>query len=313
MSAFVVREGCPACAHSSSQTLYRCSFQEPPVSTFLISYYGADAFAQVPPGDYQVESCDACNTLFQKQVGDEALLAQLYGDWLDFVIDPEAEIPTYRFSVHHPRLSRDGHEIMAAAATLGRTPSELVTLDFGMGWAEWARVAVALGCRSHGTDLSDNRMAYAAAHGVRTIAATELAGLGADLVNAEQVFEHVTEPRSVMRACADALAPGGILKIGVPAQADVRHQLAHGIISMPGIMPVHPLEHVNAFTKTALIALGAEQGLHPVKPGYRARYAYLRQRGWKPAKLANLLKEAARPFYTFRSKRSMTLWLRKIG
>lgn len=311
MSAFNYREVCPACAHPEAKTLYRCSFQEPPVSTFLTDYYGREAFEQIPAGDYQVDECTKCGTLFQRQVGDDDLLGRLYGDWLDFVTDPESEIDTYRFSVTHPRLSRDGHEIMAAAATLGRKTSELVTLDFGMGWAEWARVAAALGCTSYGTELSDNRMAYAASKGVRTVIGAELPGLNAHIVNAEQVFEHLTEPRAIMKACADALAPGGILKIGVPAQADVREHLARGDISMPGIMPTHPLEHVNAFTQAALAGLGAEHGLRTIRPGYGARYAYLWQGGWSMRQPGNALKEAARPFYTFRNKRSMSLWLRK--
>ena len=311
MTAFVPRRGCPACASEESRTLYRCAFQDEPLLGFLRTYYNSECAAALPPGTYQVEKCDRCATLFQAEVGDEQLLSLIYGEWLDHVRDPEAELPAYAFDVANPRLSRDGHEIMTAAAFLRRPLGSLTTLDFGMGWGGWARVAHQLGCRSFGCELSENRIAYARRHGVTTVSLREAETLNADLINMEQVLEHLTDPRAVVASLARALAPGGVLKIGVPQPTGAEEALANNRIRYPDIMPIQPLEHVNCFNAGALADLGREHGLRPVRPHLAARFAYLAHGGVDPRFPRNTLKEAIRPFYTFRSKRMLTMWLQK--
>lgn len=306
--AFETRDRCPACASPAVRTRYACRFDQPPIAPFLAQYYRADP--AVLDGTYRLDQCLSCSTFFQAEVGNAALLETLYTDWLDWQWDPLQD-PDYTFDVDHPRRSRDGHEIMAAARFLGRPLAALKTLDFGMGWAGWARVAASLGCDSVGFDLSPARMEFAARYGVRAPAPDETF----EFINTEQVFEHVTDPREVIRTLAAQLAPAGILKISVPSPHGVERLLA-GLAAGPGridaadIMPVHPLEHVNCYSRAGLIALAGDVGLEPVSH-FAAGFAFLGHRGsvasGDPRRTAKAL---ARPFFNRFNPRNHYLWFR---
>jgi SAM-dependent methyltransferase len=306
--AFETRDRCPACDSADVRTRYACRFDQPPIAPFLAAYYRADP--AVLDGTYRLAQCQSCGTFFQAEVGNSALLETLYTDWVDWHWDPLRD-PGYNFDVSHPRRSRDGHEIMAAARFLGRPLSALTTLDFGMGWAGWARVAASLGCDSVGFDLSPARLEFAARYGVRA----PVAGETFDFINTEQVFEHVTDPREVIRSLAVQLAPAGILKISVPSQHGVERLLA-GLaagterIDATAIMSVHPLEHVNCYSRAGLLALAADVALVPVNH-LAADFAFLVHRdSLAPGDLRRTAKSLARPFYNRLNPRNRYLWFR---
>jgi len=308
---FVRRESCPACGSHHTRVRYACRFDEPPISSFLTDYYRIDP--ALLDGVYELRQCSHCGTHYQAEVGDDALLETLYSDWIDFADIPATD-PQYVRDVAHPRYSRDGHEIMAAAAFLGRRLNDLRTLDYGMGWASWARIAASLGCDSAGFDLSPSRMTFAQQHGVRA----PRAGERFHFINTEQVFEHVTDPRGTIVDLADRLEPDGILKISVPSQFRLERLIrnlangsSHEIAN--DIMPAHPLEHVNSFSPAGLRALGALAGLVPVGVGLSA-FAFLRHSGTlNPGDPRQLAKAFLRLAHQRFNPKNMYVWLRRVG
>lgn len=287
--------------------MYRCAFSDPPISEFINDYYKEDLSV---PGEYRIECCRACGTMFQAEVGESALLSQLYSDWIK-AHEPEDDAG-FMFDVSHPRLSRDGHEILTAASFLNLALADMATLDYGAGWAGWARVAKSLGSQSHSFDLAPTRQAMAESHGI-------LPDNGSyHFINTEQVLEHVTDPEAVVGQLADKLRPGGILKVSVPSNrgvADTLRRLNDGQVTVTHdeIMPVLPLEHVNCFTREGLLALGKRFGLKEARPAYWHRFAFLRARGTidvrHPKRAA---KELVRPLWQWRNPANLYVWLRKI-
>ena len=312
---FQVRDRCPACESADSQTRYSCAFDRDPIASFLRGRYGIDT-ASLSAGNYELNECRSCGTMYQAEVGGRELLTELYSHWVGRTRPPEDD-PGYKFDVGNPLKSRDGHEIIAASALLGVPVDQMSVLDYGMGWASWARIAAELGCRTFGTDLSDQRMAFAESRGIGTLQDSELGHERFHFINTEQVMEHLTEPRDVAGRLAMALRPGGILKISVPSNFGVeallrRLKSGQASISHAEIMPVHPLEHVNCFTRDGLGRLGRRFGLVPVMPGILDRYAFLGRRGslaWTSPK--RLAKELVRPWFQFRNPRNVYAWLRK--
>lgn len=307
--AFQTRSHCPACA-GVSRTRYQAPFNAPPMSEFIADYYGVDPSPL--EAEYRIEQCTACRTFYQAEVGGPELLERIYDQWVDQVEDPN-RIPSHADDSANPRLSRDGHELMAAASYLGLPLDELRTLDFGMGFALWAGIAQQLGCDSYGTDLSKGRMEQARRQGVKTV--EELGQY--HFINTEQVFEHLTDPAGAMEKLSQALLPGGVLKVSVPSTRGV-HRFCEKMnsgtaeIIAAEILPIHPLEHVNCFTRAGIVALGRRFGLEPVRPGIRHGYAFLRHRRTlsirRPAKAA---KELVRPIYQWMAPNNLYAWLRK--
>lgn len=314
--AFAQREICPACSSQAHETIFSSPFSEGGIGVFLRDYYRADPdwLAEAP---YELQRCTRCSLIFQHHVGGPELLSDLYTHWVDEPEDPERDIATYREEIRHVLLSRDAHEIMAAASLLGLPLERLVTLDYGMGWALWARIAANLGCKSYGSDLAAPRMEFARAHGVKTMEDDEIGTLRFHFVNTEQVFEHVPEPLNLLRRLAGALEPQGVVKISVPSGDDVA-----GLISdlqqgryrgdYQSIIPVQPLEHVNCFTRRSIAVMAEAAGMEVVPPSLVHGYAFLRYPGTlRLSRPKKALKELIRPWYQYRNRSNIYVWLRK--
>jgi hypothetical protein len=249
-------------------------------------------------------------------VGDEVLLSELYGSWINDHYWPEQD-PEHQDLVANYLESRDAHEIVAAADFLGVARDQMVTLDYGMGWALWAKIAAKLGCDSHGSDLSSVRMEYARGHGVKTIDADQIGGPQFHFINLEQVMEHLARPREVAERLAAALLPNGILKISVPSGERVDaivQKLLRGRSSgtRDDLMPVQPLEHVNTYTTKSLKRLAEALSLRLVQPSLLQRYAFLRTPGAvRPKHFRRAARELLRPLVQFRNPRNLYVWLQK--
>ena len=312
---FIKREACPACRSENVTTRFRSSFDGPPIGDFISKYYKVSP-ALLSRGVYRLDQCRRCATIYQAEVGDRELLMTIYVDWVLHTDQPEADA-NYAYDMAYPKKSRDGHEIMAAAAYLNMAVEDLRTLDYGMGWAGWGRVAAALGSQSFGSDIAPDRMAFAKANGVTPLRDEEIGEDRFHFINTEQVMEHMTEPAEVTQRLALALRPGGILKMSVPSQGRTEELLGRiekgqYRVSYDEVMPIQPLEHVNSFTIAGLVAMGRRFGLTLVKPKLIDRYAFLKVSGGldftNPRRLA---KELVRPWYQYRNPRNLYVWLRR--
>jgi len=313
---FEAREACPACGSAGAETLYSTPFGEGGIGTFVREYYRVDP-AVLGAAPYELQRCTACSLLYQHYVGDSELLTELYSNWVEEPEDPERDIDTYRDEINAILESRDAHELMAAASFLGAPLKGMRTLDYGMGWALWARIAARLGCASFGSDLAPPRMDYAARQGVRTVTDEQIAEHEFDFINTEQVFEHVAQPLALARRLGAALAPGGLLKVSVPdgkraeaIVADLKSGAYRG--DRDSIMPVQPLEHINCFRRASVAAMAERAGLEIVQPGPWHGYAFLRHRGTlRLARPRKALKELVRPVYQWRHPTNLYVWLRR--
>jgi len=311
---FVRRDCCPACRSTQAEALHASNFAEGEVGDFVRRYYRVD------PGifgdaAFELVRCARCSLIYQLFVGDTELLGYLYGELINDSNRPDDD-PDYLRIMRRPRESRDAHEMLTVAAYLKRDPSALTTLDYGMGWAMWARAALDLGCNSYGAEFSADRREFAQRHGVKTLPIDGIPPDTFDFINCEQVMEHVTALSETCERLAAALKPGGILKISVPNAEGVMAAVAklNGGQSLTNdeFMPIQPLEHVNSFTSKALTSLAANLGLRLVRPSYIQRYAFLVVPSAIGARYPrNLFKELLRPFYTYRSRTNLYVWMQR--
>jgi SAM-dependent methyltransferase len=107
---------------------------------------------------------------------------------------------------------------------------------------------------------------YAGRFGITTLSWEELPEHRFDLVNTEQVFEHLPDPRNAITTLAASLNPGGLLKISVPRGRNSTRRIAKGDWSAPkesshSLNPVAPLEHLNCYSRTAVSQLAGHAGL----------------------------------------------------
>lgn len=289
---FVAREACPACGGDELRTLYRRGFTEAPLGQFLANYYRQP----IPAGIYQLDECLNCTLIFQRFVGTEVFLTELYSKWLIETIDAR-----YLAELRNFAISRDGAELAALATFLGKR--HLKVLDYGAGWGLWPIIAARLGHESYAVELAPDKADWARRNGVNVITDDEIGGHRFDVINVDQTLEHLPDPGKLLSLIAPSLA--GVLKIAVPnVSARIVADLRRGDTS--SITPLLPFEHINGFNAVALATLAQTAGLVEVRPSLLQRYSFLRAASiTRPTRLA---KELLRPFVAFRQPHNLYRW-----
>jgi 2-polyprenyl-3-methyl-5-hydroxy-6-metoxy-1,4-benzoquinol methylase len=309
---FLRREECPACASSNFRTIYQSQYDKPPIKDYLVDFYspqGKVEFEYLEGATYVLCECNVCGLIFQRDIPNESLMERLYEHWID---------PQKVFSLHQKQdglgyYSYYAQEIMQIIAYFGKDPSPLSFLDFGMGWGEWALMAKAFGCDSFGLEISTERIQHAKSNGIKVINWDEIPQYRFDFINAEQVFEHISEPLKTLRHLSGGLKTDGILKISVPTTHNIAQRLK--IMNWKSIKgsknslnPVAPLEHINFFRRQSLAKMAIQAGLEELLIPIKIQYRFVTD--WYGAK--KFVKNILLPLYRNILKRQNYIFLRKV-
>jgi len=310
---FVARDICPACARDGGVEVYRQSYADGPLHDYLARFYGAQGtpdLSRLACQDFVLRRCGGCGLIWQAEIPGAELMAEIYEKW----IDPEttlARLEKQRPLGYFTHLSA---EALRICQLFDRPPAELSVLDYSMGWGHWCRAAQGFGCTVNGTEYSASRIAYARKHGVTVVDADGLEEGHYDAINAEQVFEHLPDPRQTLRQLGLALAPGGWLRLAVPDGRKAMQLLQAPDWSAPrgtprSMVSVAPLEHINCFGSGSLEAMARDSGLRRASAPPEIRYVIL------PNNVPGLIKACLRPaWHALRRRRSqhLELFFRRI-
>ena len=312
---FVCRNGCPVCGRGGKE-IYRASLSSPPISTYLENHYshhgGIDP-VWFGEADFVLDECGSCGLVYQRMVPNDSLMRKLYEEW----IDPESSLRSTRSTLPVEYFSNLAREMNLLVRHFGTVPSALDFFDFGMGWGDWCRMARAHGCSSYGHEISQPLIDHARASGIPTLKWEDIPDRQFDVINLDQVLEHVSDPRRIVEYLRGSLKPTGLMKISVPDGEDIRRRLRIGNWEAPkgtrnSLNPVAPMEHVNCFSRRSLLRMADLAGFVPVK-----------LRTWSLSDrriLECTVRDALLPFYRFYIKGktgqnpwSTSLYFRKDG
>jgi len=257
MVTFTERSACPSCGGEDFHLLKALPFDDPTLRSYLERYYEG----RVPVlggAAYKLCRCAVCGLVFQQAILDEAGMQALYDSWIGTADSQNKRETT-------PLRQRVGYvrQALQVIHTLGLPAERIHVLDFGMGWGHWLLAVRALGLQAYGLELSQERRRYALGLGLRVV--DNIAEQSMDMVNAEQVLEHVPEPAQLVRAMYNWLRPGGLLRLAVPNGQALESQLRAGTWS-PDYMPSIPLEHINVFTPASLRQMAERCGFQAIQP-----------------------------------------------
>ncbi len=162
-------------------------------------------------------------------------------------------------------------ELENACQILNAQPHEIKVLEFGMGWGFWSSLAKACNFNITGVELSRNRIEFAQKNGVRVIEdISQLADEKFDYIYSNQVFEHIPDPRETLQKLANLLSEDGVIHIQVPNGKGMEKEL-QGTAWKAQKDALHPLEHINCFSRKTLKILANQAGLSLLPPVYRPR------------------------------------------
>jgi len=207
----------------------------------------------------RIVRCRQCDLVFVNPTFDETHYTQVYASqaYQDIVRDLGINSHEYRVN----RFGTERVQIMSEhlRPANGRAPRYL---DVGCSTGFVVEAARDKGWEATGIDLNPSAIEFGRSRGLdlRTVA-LEDAGFAPgsfDAVSLFDVLEHLLDPRRTLRACAELIAPGGILFLYVP-NFDSASRLLMGA-NAHFIWPTH---HLNYYTPTTIRDLMLRHALTP--------------------------------------------------
>ena len=265
---FLERSHCPACGSRQQAEIYSYPLTASPLREYLLDFYtpqGSINLALLGNAQFTLDECLECGLIYQRFIPNDELMRILYDVWLDPATDYESTEMAYPVQMY----VAIAQEITTLIAYLDMRPSQLRFFDFGMGWGKWAIMAKAFGCQSYGHDLSQQRAAHAARHGVTLIDWDDIPNHQFDVISIDQVMEHVAEPAATLAHLKQALKPGELLKFSVPDGSDIKARLAINDWFAPkgseaSLNAVAPLEHINCFSFDVIVYMAEKADMEVV-------------------------------------------------
>ena len=247
---FKERITCPACLSNKNIKLCSFAYSEPPISSYLKDFYGNHNVAKSKyfiNAEYILDECLECGLIFQRFFPNDFLMRVLYNDSLNS--DEAKKEIEFLFSM--------SREVYYLVNYFQSTPERLKVFDFGMGWGDWCRVAIAMGCDVFGSEISQLKIEYAKKIGVSIVNREDLSKYKFDYINTEQVFEHIPNPLEILLKLSNSLKSSGIIKISVPNGWDIKRRLrimdwSAKKYTKNSLNPIAPLEHINCFSENSL-------------------------------------------------------------
>jgi 2-polyprenyl-3-methyl-5-hydroxy-6-metoxy-1,4-benzoquinol methylase len=207
----------------------------------------------------RIVRCRQCDLVFVNPTFDETHYTQVYASQAYQDIVRDLGINSHEYRVH--RFGTERVQIMSdhLRPANGRAPRYL---DVGCSTGFVVEAARDKGWEATGIDLNPSAVEFGRARGLdlRTVALEDagFAPASLDAVSLFDVLEHLLDPRRTLRACAELLAPGGILFLYVP-NFDSASRLLMGA-NAHFIWPTH---HLNYYTPTTIRDLMLRHGLTP--------------------------------------------------
>ena len=304
---FTTRRNCPGCGSNHTYTLFARPYAEPALRRALETFYaevGRLDYEALLGADYVVQACPGCSLVFQRDIPDDLLLEKLYAEW----ISSGKSFERFHAHVSEARQREMARKLALSLSLSESSDSRPQVLDYGCGWGEWGRAALAAGAECWGTELSHTRREACVRAGIRVVSETELPPNTFDVINADQVLEHLPAPAATLALLKAKLRPGGVIRFAVPNGWNVESALRRfdRELRRPrlgGLNPIAPLEHLNCFTARSLARLAESAGLIRVIP---PRRMLLRSMLWLPGLRAKV-KQLVLPVY-LRSNWSTQMW-----
>ncbi|MFT5503848.1 MAG: SAM-dependent methyltransferase [Gammaproteobacteria bacterium] len=264
------RVGCPICQSITCERVIDKAFSDADLAQFLSQFYSNQIDLDLLENiRFKVAYCADCDFLYQTETLDGSGMALLYDQW----VDNQRSLKKKQFGA--AKLYRQyAGQVEMINRLINRPPGQVAILEFGMGWGYWSRMAQAYGYQVEGFELSQERIAHAKSMGLTVIDQLPT-GDRYDFIFSNQVFEHLPDPLETMIRLGSCLKPDGYIYIRVPDGRGVYNQLKK-LGWNSALDAIHPLEHINCFTRRSLIELASKVSLYPIAEPLRINLQRIR-------------------------------------
>lgn len=252
---------CPICAQQG-HSIFRWPYQSREL--LRVAAHAPNVRAIAVTRDYEVLCCDECDISYQRWVPNDQEAAELYAlhGNEDDILDEITQQKLHWYS-------HMTEEILVMRQIIDKGLPKV--LDYGCNWGKWASMALAYGCDVYAVEVNSIAADFVSRRGVKMISDSQLAQHTFDFINADQVLEHLPDPKPLLARLASALTSTGMIKLSTPSAPRLSHNLTKAarakdgsILSPSRIDALEPLIHLNLFSNRSLRVIGDKIGLVPV-------------------------------------------------
>jgi SAM-dependent methyltransferase len=279
LPGFDTRLACPLCGSGDRVRLHGSRYTDDPVRSLVATSFADQGVVDWPLLEgvmFEVDQCRRCDLVYQVNAPNDSMLEVIYSR----MISPESldRLETQLLTLDN--FHRIAGEFTVLFERIGKHPTDVTMLDFGMGQGRWARVARAMGATVYATEIGEDKKRFGRSFGVEVIDDADVDRMRFDMVHTEQVMEHLVHPGRDFARLARAVKPGGLFKVAVPYRGrlaellpakgppDVALFAAGGARAIPGDVEafgaIQPLEHLNAYGPKTIAWIAGETGLEIV-------------------------------------------------
>ena len=258
------RTVCPICESDQFYEIYNKKTTESPVRDYLEWRY--PKAKSYPEFNISICKCKKCKGFFHKNY-----VKYSYNEDTDTRDDYDILLKKHLSSYGKGVAKNYSWEIQFVLG-LFPNPSDTSVLDFGAGWGGWCLMAKAFGFNADGVEVDDAKVNLCRKRAIDILDLDELPDSKYSFINAEQVFEHLESPLSILSRLSKSLVKGGVVRISVPnsheletALLDKRNWSVRSKTSASSLNCVWPFEHINAFTNASMVEMGKMAGLAEFK------------------------------------------------
>jgi hypothetical protein len=264
---FIDRTKCINCGSTNFKELSRGRFSDQPLKGFIeADPSGEDIRPYFESAEWSLVKCSDCTQVFHRRILTDAWNEKRFTDWMTaeaikvFEDRSSTSVPTRKFEAarnhikHILRIEKLTREIKSR-------DEPLRLLDFGSGWGEFVAACQLFGFSAVGVDRSKPRAEESAVKifpSVRAIGATEKF----HVITLFETLEHLDDPSGVLKELSATIVQRGVLILETPDCTGVTD-----IKSRSDYLKVHPLEHINAFTRDTLISIARRNGFELISKG----------------------------------------------
>lgn len=286
----ISRDKCPVCDSTSSKIIFNRGFKEELIKGYMnVAYQGNADIDFLEDVAFEIVKCSECNLSYQKHVLDEEKLNELYNKW----IDPKLALEWNKNKRNIK--TRQFHQFIldTAKKLLEKDIAKIKILDYGAGFGDILVLANEMGFDSYAFEYSTERISYLEGKGIKTIDDED--EILFDFIIVNQVFEHLTYPKDVIKIITSKLNKNGIVYLSVPNCPQIENKLkkTNNITDAKELhkvlldASVGAFQHINFFNKKNLKFFVMKNKLTPIIP---FKYALV-----KPLSIKSFIK----PYYNY--------------
>lgn len=259
-SLIINRDVCPVCKsehrsillsakHNSDGFLNFIKYEPYFSKTFYDGYFNGILGEML----YEVAECNSCHFVYLTEVLNDTGMGMLYNDWLDKDLLKEY-YSTIPYSLYEETM-------LKVLRKFFYKKSQVNIMDFGAGYGNFCAISAKIGFTTYAFDLSEDKNDHIKNMGVTIINNLDNYIGFFDFIYVNQVFEHVSEPGSILEKLQLCLKNTGYIYVAVPDSTDAKKILKANGLSKSFFKLLSPHQHINAFTNNTLRLLGENSGL----------------------------------------------------